>query len=865
MEYIPPPYPVYKAFFIPYLEGGKHKSCREVTEADVDDWRGVLNSLKSFLLEALKVSGCSGESRLELLGDLITIFFKAPLLREPISGTMNPFKSYVIWRIIPEQRQRIEVRVSSTKFAENLFGLIEAGEAQKDLTLPLQILEDAREKVEKCWFVLPADTRPGSNTSGLIPHSLTTSALAWAFAVGNGFGRRDIAIARLAALLHDFGKPFKAQEHVKASVEVAGALLDGLVEKEELVEILSLIEQHHQPKDSLAQLIRRADHLSSSVDRVHSLMEKYLFQDLQKLTELTVEELWRKIQTWEFWEEIHEKDSRAHRELSEKFVKEIREETENFIKSLPPPEGEFKPVGEIKFGIIDLASIQEAVKRSFELKAMSAASFTIDVALMVHIPALLQAEGNWLPFECFLYQGGGNTIFLFPAKYESLVISTVDEFNKLGNLKIRLAITDFVAFLPMLLKNLGKEAALRKLEARLESILLPPVKNYCESCFLQERKKGEWCEECSSLMSLGRLLYLKGRWSKPFRIGKVELGKPEEVFGKWEEVENNLMEILAGHDLNELERGVERRNYAVLKADGGFMGAFMGTSISLTDAIERSARIDLSLKKAFEESVVELFKSMQEVNLEEAKKAAICAKLGLLYMGGDDTLLLLNSWYAPLLALSMARKFREYMGEMRGISIGLAAGKSKAPIWSLIDAASELLDIAKGGIRNSPEKSSICLDVCEVPLSSTGIRCRRKELESRKITCQPFLVDNQKGLLDEMLENLSGGKKFDEWYVWAFTVSRSQGGEEPKKKLKKLRRAMSEALERAEEMLGDLPLSQGVAIQLSKIYLLRQRNRLKSEEREAWEKAMKFVLEKDEKALYGDAELLIKFFGGGMI
>jgi CRISPR/Cas system-associated protein Cas10 (large subunit of type III CRISPR-Cas system) len=275
---------------------------------------------------------------------------------------------------------------------------------------------------------------------------------------------------------------------------------------------------------------------------------------------------------------------------------------------------------------------------------------------------------------------------------------------------------------------------------------------------------------------------------------------------------------------------------------------------------ERSARLDIALKRAFEETVRELYFGLEGVDSAEARRTLVRLKLGLLYMGGDDMLALMPSWLAPLVANSLAEKFRKHMGCARGISIGVAAGPSKAPVWSLIEAARELQQKAKDRARENPTNSFVCLDVSEVTLSRTSVEYRRSLLEKEKISRQPFLVGESNELLSA-LRSLFGPKSL---YTCAYKVSRADETEE-KKELKKIRALLREALTQARKLFSDPSSSPDLVIEVSRVYLIREMNRSKEEEKPIYERVLGFSELKNGHASYADAELLAKMLGGGII
>jgi CRISPR/Cas system-associated protein Cas10 (large subunit of type III CRISPR-Cas system) len=342
---------------------------------------------------------------------------------------------------------------------------------------------------------------------------------------------------------------------------------------------------------------------------------------------------------------------------------------------------------------------------------------------------------------------------------------------------------------------------------------------------------------------------------------------PSKCFGKdWKGAAGEVMAVVAGHDFEELEGGMEKRDYAVLSADGNLMGAFMGTSITLTDMYERSARIDLALKKAFEESALELREALRKTGDNAVGKTLAVLKLGLLYMGGDDTLLLLPSWLAPLVSSSLAEKFLKHMGGARGISIGIAAGPYTSPVWSLIGAARKLQEKAKKKVKEKVEEargiqSAICFDVSDVVLSETSVRKRRESMENKeKSTVQPFLVDGESNKLRDLLELLLETRGI-ELCSEAYLASHS---EETRKRLKEVRNIIREAVTASRNLFANPSKYAELVNSICKVYLVREMNRSEEGKKPLYRRLLPLFAEEG-NSTYGDAELLIKMLGGGTI
>jgi len=166
------------------------------------------------------------------------------------------------------------------------------------------------------------------------------------------------------------------------------------------------------------------------------------------------------------------------------------------------------------------------------------------------------------------------------------------------------------------------------------------------------------------------------------------------------------MEFIAGHDDPEHIRRL--RNFCLLKFDGNMAGHYMAGACSISDAVERSIRVDVAAKravralmKAIEDGVGGLASALETqaglkdpVALERTRLA-----LGYLYIGGDDGLLLLPAWLALPAALILCEEFYREMGGALSLAVGATSAKAKYNIWSLLEAASALLKKAKDDFR----------------------------------------------------------------------------------------------------------------------------------------------------------------------
>ncbi|MBO3769586.1 MAG: HD domain-containing protein [Thermoproteota archaeon] len=893
-----PPYPVYKAFFIPYRDENDIVDVREVRLEDVENWGRVLNRLRSFLnrvFDFLKETSIFGKldetARLEFVGDMIVLFFRLPLLKELLpSVAPNPLKAYLFFRLLDVPLNEGEDVLTFTKTFYD-----------KDILknfLKTSVLSDFNDPelcnlIEKCWFSLPADTRPVFNTSGLIPHLLLTSALSWSMGIRDGLSRKSIALLRLAALLHDAGKPFRYEDHVNASIEVCEALLEGLIEREDVERIGELIKAHHAEAESdETRILREADRVSSAIDRLRGLAEEIIEHQITSVA--STYGLNAKLAygvgpgAREFWIKLNEESPNLIYDLSKLFVQEIRRRSDGFLKQLPT---RGKVVNGIELILIDIGSIQEFITRSSDLRCVTASSLVVDTLTIAYIPSIIQRMGTrasqsyWVPLESMIYTAGGNVEAILPRKLIDDIEDVIRDLSKRIPLPLRFIHVPLNEDYAVTRLEMAKTAYLKKMEIMPstevpEKIEIQGIRKLCKICFLQHPSKEihtpegvkEVCDTCSKLYEIGSSIHFKQKYINEMRVGSL-YSSPQEKFGlDWNDAGEKIIEILAGHDgeeLKELSEGkIEYRNLAVLKLDGNLMGLFMSTCVSPTDAYERSARIDIALKRAMEKAIMYIFEGIKNVsNDNDAFKAAVQIKLGILYAGGDDAMIFMPSWAAPVFSLIVGEEFTKNMGGMRGVSIGLAVGKSKASIWALISAASGLLEKSKGIIgRKEPSTSAICFDVSDNVLTRTSIEMRFEELKNDKLTIQPLrIAEGAQGFKELVSLIIDSSGDYVDIASKSYLLSRFKKENEEQKRAKNLRSALLGMMTTVGSLLeGSKAVDKRYLVFMYPIYAKRQVER-GVDKKESYQSIWKISLPETGELPYSDIHRLIKIMGGGAI
>lgn len=908
-----PGYPIYKAFIVPYREGDKLLNAREVTESDIKAWADLLERLREYLEKAIEFAErhrkYDESEKLELICDLIALFFKIPLNREPLPTVApSPLKLYTLFRLIGFDKlsELVESPLGFSKVA------YERELVKAFLNTDVAESIDSREigdLIEHCWYVFPADTRPGFNTSGLIPHLLLTSALAWAQAINNKeFDRKTAAMLRLAAMLHDMGKPFRYKEHVNASLEVAERLLSDLLPTTTVNEVKEFIVTHHGPKTPEGKVLEKADRNASALDRIRKLKDKIIKGDVEELAELTGHSYSYAYSTgpeaWEFWCKVNEKCGReAFKRLSEKFVTKLREYMENFTKPIKV-EGDGEIEG-VKLALIDVGGVQSFILRAWELKCVAAASLVVDTLTMAQLPAYIQAkteqQGYWIPYEAFLYTAGAIVEFIIPNVLVRELERSIKGLNRkiAEYLPLRFVSTPMLLDYATLIYKLSEETHHVKFrieckEFPIKDASMVGMKNTCELCYLEppeprlkvSRPEGDLktCRVCYDLHKIGLNIHFKSRYCSLIPIKKANYS-PANIFGMgWDDAKNYIIELISGHDRDELEGGIRERNIAIVKVDGNLMGLFMATCISPTDVYERSARIDLALKKAIETAVEALFDGVFSTSGSkvEGAKSVIAVKLGVLYAGGDDAVLLLPSWAAPLIVSVLGEEFRLNLGEVRGLAIGVTAAPAKANIWPLLDATSMLMKEAKNGSKGAPDKSVICFDAIEAgSTSGASAEARLDILTKEKLTSQPLSIKAFNGLLATIIDGYSS---YDELAGKSYALSRPLKLVRQKRmsnklvdyiksmqrRAKNIRSAINEILTVARSALLSSGYSSDIheyMLSTAYLYAIRQKIRaIDEEKRRAYEDVAKLAPAGIKgSSMFSDADRLIKMLGGGIL
>ncbi|MEM2960282.1 MAG: HD domain-containing protein [Candidatus Bathyarchaeia archaeon] len=666
-----------------YAESIDDKSAGRMFEELADLVRGVLDAFTNNGDRKI-----TSPSELSLFLDSLVAYFKSLVFIDPI-----PPEAGFSAKILPVSLQALYLYLSRRELLSksgvkpySKEGLNRLEEVIKYAGETAKLYSD--EKRRKFYDVIrfPADTRPGPNTSSLLIHSLTASALASTYYINkNGMGE-NLTVVRLAAIFHDIGKLLDWQKHEEVSSKKLEELFDMYIDgyaRKLVSEASELISNNKHP---LREFLNYGDRNSSELDRVVTLFFKVirnspLYKDLENcLKDYGKAGFEEAYNDWIFWDNYVKED--LVKRLTEEFCKRasmMDEENPIFAE-------EGKIIDEnVIFIRIDVRRIQQFIKVN-NLWAMNGASRLIDMILYVGIPAYLVDVLN-LPLENILYFGGGNETLVLPRgligenkeRIHLLAEHFNNEFFKGSSSRIVFGASPFYSNFRSINSEIDRELAAKKIRYDGQQDVNPNIYEICDFCGRAPAtqlsdKEERICTLCGEKLQFGGIQHFRAR---------------SDFLGlNWKELSNYVIEYIAGHSTQGPKPGEEYLNLSMVKFDGMLIGQIMSSSISLTDACERSFRIDLSVK----EGICSFMRKLLDLNEKDDFNRIV---FGLMYVGGDDGVILLPSRLSIPFALNLLNEYYLNMGCRNALSIGIVASKPKHPLTHLYEACDSLLNIAK--------------------------------------------------------------------------------------------------------------------------------------------------------------------------
>jgi len=894
---------VCKGHIIPIVDRENRSiDCSVLDGRDYEEYRIFLMKLREFLedyktfLDNVKVSG---DDLLEAIADAIVAFFKAPLIIEPfpIAVIPTPYRIYWLW-VLGRWKSEFKAIFKASleedpEILLDFFVRVLRGKSGIDPSLAKCIktilVEENKGKevgihkvVWNVFLKIPADTRPGANTSSLLVHLLTVSAIA----SQRVEDRHKKQILRLAGLLHDIGKPLAwvtNRPHIEVSLKWAEKILGEILPKDSLNEVLKEIKRHHEE----GSILKIADIEASAIDRVSDIVAK----PVSKVIGKDLEETKRLLETsgpeaWFFWKNLS----------LETIYKATIEAVKALRKYIPKYSGEWFEEAGFNVLLLDVKGIQGFISRTSEIKSLIAGSYLIDLLTLYAIPRALN-EALKLPPEAIGYAGGGIVKAIVSKNMKADIGDDLkDAVKKIVGEKLSGGLDFYVLeasgyrIWPYTGFVLARKKAREKILLKQGVTVLERLgfERICEECGERPatiKNEDEYvCMYCNARLKAGLKLSVL---SKLKRSSEEILQKKENVKMPISAVRKYLMEFLAGHSLKEVKNGSFKRilNLAILKADGNMMGVFMANSVSITEEVEKSYRIDRALKEGYRR-IYYILKELSEED-EGAKYDLIRLIAGLLYSGGDDTLAILPSWLAIPVALILIDTFKRELGNSNyspTLSVGIVSSHAKYNIWGVLESVESLLNLSKTRFRSElisgkagdtrgflafffVERGIITGEIVSSILSSYG---------KKSLSLQPYSFNELLNILRKILGFTGSLSDLLKLSYSIFSKVSANEKDDVSERIKKLRGIIREVYAQGLYFSEDSKDKIDMAHKRALVYIVKEEAKHEGTLREAEEEVVK------RSKLFGilrelsdvnnlkcppllDLYLIIKFLGGGAL
>jgi len=707
---------VYVGHIVPLMEN--EEGVQEwVTEASLESFEEYLDMLGKYLKDSLKeLTNLSALEKAEFAADFIVAFYKYPLIATPappgVSSYSLPQEVFWIWLLTRNYRRKEWIDVDKLLInrqleLDKLKGLLSKSLAEffKEASA---VESKLKKKAFESFLKVPSDTRPSNNVSKLIPHLLATSAIAVSLYLTKAvrakrkFDKKlklELTILRLACLLHDIGKPRAWLAGLPSHADISARLIRQSILSEidvEIREAVAVLVAHHHVKknigvktvcgydinlDDLLKALREGDKWSSQIDRLASICVKNISSILEdnEFSKRYLTESGAEVQ--QYWKKFPEDKIRLATESVAKYL------YFSGWRDLLKTEEQIRP--DIRVIGFDVRHIQSYISRE-KLRALMAASYAVDLLITYCIPRAL-VEKYVLP-ENIIYAGGGFLTAISSTEIPAVLREVVNRAREMLGLTINVTSADAPLLHPWsksISKLVSRLNAKKTIAEEAPTICELGIEYYCEVCgrkpATRRLEELKICDECLSLMSLGENIYFKSK-----------LESFPDISLKWRDIKDYLLEWLSGASISEAREG-KTYNIAIVKADGNLMGLFMFKSLSLSDTIERSIRIDYGLKRGLYKLYTYIGKLSEDIL--ENKENVCRTYVGLTYAGGDDLMAIWPTWLAIPASLIVSYWFWRTLGGTRQLSAGVVSGKIKYNIWALRESAEELLSWCKSALR----------------------------------------------------------------------------------------------------------------------------------------------------------------------
>lgn len=600
---------------------------------------------------------------------------------------------------------------------------------------------------------IPADTRIPSFS--LFSHLKNSSAIVTCLAVRMGLSDRQVCLLRLGALLHDIGKVShlgKGVEHVKGTIDFLISVKDRLLSlkktffaESDFADLVKLASRHHtgpayseyEPVSELEKLVARAVSIASATDRQGDIVIALLDSQGNKTSKFEEATHIEFLSTDQFFPHIIK--TRAGQYVLSPNNLSLKIE----ISKLEPVKGDYLLIGEdittqsslsyyigstislpdnICVFAADIMGIQKFVMSTRKLAGLSGGSLLIQ-DLEEYISDTIE---EFVCPETVIFQGGGSVLAFIPNQEigEQIKEKIQTYYHQVFDGFLQVACVIQENPVQKLMKNFGDIlydihiTELPKIKNRPYDTPKPshiPSNRICSSCYelevSSESKEESYCSLCHQKIKRGKEYkhyissLIKKREDQKKNYVQYELVELGEKYG-----------LKPARELRHIGK-----NIAVLAIDGNMVGRFFSQINTISDYSYRSSNVDITIRETLVKTIKDIIKSnLSEITTraqieEESPLKGDFLGIEVLYVGGDDLLIITKSdialefvdklceniYTAFSFESSLKTEGWEHSRAMITLSVGVAFGNYKFPIYFLLEKAFKNLKNAKEQFRNN--------------------------------------------------------------------------------------------------------------------------------------------------------------------
>ena len=539
-----------------------------------------------------------------------------------------------------------------------------------------------------------------------------------------------VALVRVAALLHDIGKPrsftsdsryTKYHYHTRQTKEVIETILYDttsiLVSKFELEKILPQLASRHHGRDTtneLERLLSKADTVASAADRVNEVKGKFdIERDTIEITNrdrIFPHEINFDAADLKCLETPHT-CVLGNGTVQKKKVqlKEGNDKTAQLFIDRTVGGGPIQYLGHMtpltgKIGILslDMSGIQGFIGEADKLKMLRGGSSIVDECLDIAAEAISKHVCK----EAVLFKGGGNLLSFVPdievvkEKLQNEIKTGIKEASKNG---LEAAVISFSTDLATV------AGEFHELLDRSQSLLDQDKNRTYQISIIPERK--DICEYCST-----RPLPASSDMCKVCTV-KKQRGEAEKFSMSRKFIKNTYG---ANYPTELIHLG---SSIGALVVDGNMMGMLFQQTTTPAEYTFKSQSFEQRFNRVLQETIAS-FVDDRELRKLLLNKVDGIEYIGLdvLYSGGDDVLILMNAkgvlQFAETLISNISKEFMFKKTFQNGtifsnpvvtVSCGIAIADSRFPVYFLLDAARKMESKSKDAFRDRTKTDDLDL------------------------------------------------------------------------------------------------------------------------------------------------------------